>query len=144
MYLCLVFFLFCSFKSWEINTKSFRIECIFVVCCSAYNTLNLALVVVSSMYTLCSLGLPFLFCVEPAPTGSTDGCVSCTTSSMLIGVSIGIFCVLCLTDSHTLGHSSFIHSFVSQTNSPWIQDKWLFIHFVKFVLCTFSIKYMVL
>lgn len=37
-----------------------------------------------------------------------------------------------------------IYSFLCVTNSPWIQDKWLFIHFVKFILCTFPIKYMIL
>lgn len=51
-----------------------------------------------------------------------------------------------LTDTHVELQFRFylIYSFLCVTNSPWIQDKWLFIHFVKFILCTFPIKHMIL
>lgn len=51
-----------------------------------------------------------------------------------------------LTDTHVELQFRFylIYSFLCVTNSPWIQDKWLFIHFVKFILRTFPIKYMIL
>lgn len=51
-----------------------------------------------------------------------------------------------LTDTHVKLQFRFylIYSFLCVTNSPRIQDKWLFIHFVKFILCTFPIKYMIL
>ena len=86
--------------------------------------------------TACRQCVCFLtFWAESAPAGSTSGCVVVHFSSAVRG------CCACqiITTTYNLSHRSFNHSFVSQTNSPWIQDKWLFIHFVKFVYILYKI-----